>query len=310
MKTLRRSLSVLLCLALLLLLPLPASAAGPIDLGRPCSLTLTYLWDRAPISGAAFDLYRAADVDEYAAYTLTEDFSAYQVRLEGLTTDGWRALAKTLAGYALRDGLAPLCSGTTDQSGVLRFRDLTPGLYLVVGHMAADAAMSYTSEPFLLALPGSDTASNGWTYDVEAAPKAACEPLPAEPVRRSVLKVWDDGGSSSRPASVTVRLLAGDKVYDTVTLRAENNWRHDWTDLPASDDRGAPIDWRIAEDTVPGYTASVSREDTTFILTNQAPSAQPPAKLPQTGLLWWPVPLFTAAGLLCLLLGRRRARRG
>ena len=34
----------------------------------------------------------------------------------------------------------------------------------------------------------------------------------------------------------------------------------------------------------------------------------PPPKLPQTGQLWWPVPLLVIAGLLFILAGWRRKR--
>ena len=35
----------------------------------------------------------------------------------------------------------------------------------------------------------------------------------------------------------------------------------------------------------------------------------PLANLPQTGQLWWPVPLLTIAGVLLLILGAARRRR-
>jgi len=33
-----------------------------------------------------------------------------------------------------------------------------------------------------------------------------------------------------------------------------------------------------------------------------------PPSLPQTGQLWWPVPVLAAAGLFCLVLGLLRRR--
>jgi len=35
----------------------------------------------------------------------------------------------------------------------------------------------------------------------------------------------------------------------------------------------------------------------------------PPNKLPQTGQLWWPVPVLLSAGLLLLLIGVVRRKR-
>ncbi len=45
----------------------------------------------------------------------------------------------------------------------------------------------------------------------------------------------------------------------------------------------------------------------------KTPSKKPDSKLPQTGVLWWPVPLLFAGGLTCYILGifmdRRREKR-
>lgn len=75
-----------------------------------------------------------------------------------------------------------------------------------------------------------------------------------------------------------------------------------------------------------GYTVSISREGITFVITNTlkpseepAPTPQPSSPptpgeptLPQTGVLWWLVPLLAILGALLLLLGwglRRRDER-
>ena len=56
---------------------------------------------------------------------------------------------------------------------------------------------------------------------------------------------------------------------------------------------------------VPGYSSSIRETGDTFILTN-TPERQ---KLPQTGLLWRPVPVLAAAGLLPLILGMLLRRK-
>ena len=132
-----------------------------------------------------------------------------------------------------------------------------------------------------------------------------------------VLKVWR-GGAQQRPEEIRVQLLRDGKVCDTVTLSAENGWRHTWEGLDAAHG------WQVVEQTVPeGYTVSISREGVTFVITNTLkPSEEPEPtpgtpdtpgeNLPQTGVLWWPVPLLAVLGALLLLLGwglRRRDER-
>ena len=74
-----------------------------------------------------------------------------------------------------------------------------------------------------------------------------------------------------------------------------------------------------------GYTVSISREGITFVITNTLKPFEEPEptptpgtpdtpgeNLPQTGVLWWPVPLLAVLGALLLLLGwglRRRDER-
>lgn len=330
----RKILPVLLAflLALALLPSVPAEAAGQIDLTEPVSLTIQYTCDGKAAANAAFSIYLAADVSERAEFTLTEDFSEYPVSLENLDGEGWNALASTLAGYAQRDQLSPLAAGNTDQNGMLTFstneNGLRPGLYLVIGETYVNGKVSYAAEPFLISLPDEDDTGNTWSYEVTARPKYTAQEEPENgTVSRRVRKVWkDEGSEDSRPSRVTVQLLRDGKVYDTVTLDQEGNWRYTWDDLDADHS------WTVVEKELPGYTVRVSREGATFVVTNtrkknherpgsgggsghsgsSGPSAATKgskgAALPQTGALWWPVPALLMAGVLLLILGYIRWR--
>jgi hypothetical protein len=57
---------------------------------------------------------------------------------------------------------------------------------------------------------------------------------------------------------------------------------------------------------ISGYVVNIDQHGDTFLLTNS------PVKpsLPQTGVLWWPVPVLAAAGLVFLIAGHLlRGRR-
>ena len=175
---------------------------------------------------------------------------------------------------------------------------------------------TYTVEPSLICLPCADETSNTWDYDAALAPKHDREPLPPAPsddtVERKVLKVWDDGNAASRPQEITVQLLKGGVVYDTVRLNAKNSWRYTWSKLPKYDASGRRITWTVTETAVGGYTVSIRQEGVTFVVTNsRTPStpAQPstPAgpSLPQTGTVWWPVGLLAVCGAVLVLAGLR-----
>ena len=318
--------SLLACLLLAALLPTAAMARGLIDTGKPVSLTVRY-----PCKGITFRLYRVAEVSAYGEYTLTGDFQDDPVTLKQPDQAGWRALAATLDGYAARDQRKPLATRETDANGQLIFSGLEAGMYLVTWQKHTTSGYTYTPVPFLVSLPGLDGEDN-WVYDVTAGPKYDREKVPVRPgavtVDRKVLKVWeDDGAEDARPESITVQLLRNGKVYDTVTLSGKNRWSYAWDGLSKDDT------WQVVEADVPEeYTVTVSREGITFVVTNtlteelpdeptpegplpevpeenipDEPVPQGPA-LPQTGVLWWPVPLLACAGMALFLAGWARRR--
>ena len=295
---------LLLCASIL---PTAVTARGLIDLTKKTSLTLDYV-----CSGASFQLYRAADISAYGEYTLTKEFSGYAVALPQKSQDGWRELAVTLAGYAARDKLAPLRKGVTDKNGRLVFDDLTAGLYLVTGTRTTSGGYRYTPTAFLVSLPGLD-AEDRWAADVTGKPKYDRDKIPSggggeTTIDKRVLKIWKDGENIARPSKIEVQLLRDGKVYDTVTLNEKNNWRHEWKKL------GDSYTWQIVEKTVPtGYTVSSSPDRSGVVITNtmeKIPEKPAPGKLPLTGLLWWPVGLMAAGGLLLLLSGLRLRKNG
>ncbi len=320
-------------LCVLLLLPAEAMAAEAIDVDQDVTLTLHYEHEGKPVSGVHFDLYQVAEVNAYAEFTLTGDFKNYPVKISRLTADEWKTLAETLKSYAEQDELRALDSSGTDDEGVLSFPDtqksLKPGLYLVVGKTLTVDGCSYRTEPFLVSLPGLDSSANTWNYNVTAEPKHTREELPPDTpedtVTRKVLKVWKNDAEKNRPEEVTVRLLKDGRIYDTATLNKKNDWSYTWDGLPKYNEDGSKAEWSVTEKAVDGYTVLIEKNGITYKVTNTGtgthsgtqtsgdsegqPSA--PTKLPQTGMLWWPVPLLAAGGLCFLILGAadRKKRR-
>lgn len=316
MKVRKRIRSVLLCMLAALLLPVQAWAAGSIELSRAVNLTVSYTDGDTPLSGAQFDLYFVASVDEYGALTPTAAFSQFNVDIRGKNDEAWKVLASTLEGFVLRDSVAPTDSGMSGPEGTVSFPNqadaLEQGLYLVLGRRHTQGGLIYDAAPFMVLLPGLDKENNAWAYDVTVNPKHDSRPEPVDDtITRKVLKVWEDKGhETERPEEVIVQLLRDGAVYDTVTLSAANNWRHTWTGL---EDR---YQWTMVEKELEDYTVGITREGVTFVVTNTYtgqsdhpnPPGTPDSRLPQTGQLWWPVPVLIAGGLLLLVIGLLRRR--
>lgn len=182
-------------------------------------------------------------------------------------------------------------------------------------------------------------------YDKDKVPNNP-KPTP-EFITRKVLKVWDDNDSESRPQNITVQLLRDGEVYDSVVLNEKNNWRYTWADL--SDEfkwnvvENTPSGYQVSI-TLEGVTFVVT--NTHKDITPDEPDTPPPNNpldnpknpdnpdnpdnsstpnepnlpdapiipheptLPQTGQLWWPVPLLITAGLFLIVLGLAAKRSG
>lgn len=282
----------------------PVALASGVDVQRQATLSVYFGKDGAGFADVPFAIYRVADVSESGHYTLTGDFADYPVTLQGLDSAGWRALAQTLDAYVARDGLQPLQAGKTGANGQVAFSTLQAGLYLVRGESTRQGEERHTPEPLLVSLPAQAQAG-ARDYDVSVSCKFDSVPDTGATVTRKVIKVWkNDGEGAARPEEISVQLLENGAVVETVTLGEHNHWEYTWQGL------NGHSTWQVVEEQTPtGYSVCVVREGTTFVLTNTYASGTlltptpVPSNIPQTGMLWWPVPLLACAGLLLLVVG-------
>lgn len=260
-----------------------------------------------------FTLYRVAQFSETGKFILEEPFSNYQIKLEDLDSEGWRALAETLEGYVKKDQITPLDKQKTDDKGNIEWKNLEKGLYLVLGEQTKDEQYLYTPMPTLITLP--NRMQNGeWDYHVKISLKYSQEEIFQEQeIDFDVIKIWkNEPNKENRPKKIVVHLLKDGNIYDTVELKKENNWQYTWEKLPLQ------ASWLVVEKEVPeNYTVTSTREGNSFILTNTYTSSKENKKqeqmkhpkLPQTGQLWWPVPVLFAFGLLLIMVGAKKHKK-
>lgn len=297
-----RRLFVLLLAALLL--PLSARAAGSN------SITIRYDREGQPIAGAAFQLYRMTGTYETAQ-------------------DAYAAVLTT--------GQKPLVTAETDAQGTALFSGLDDGTYLLTGtpHKVGDKILE--PEMSLLTLPGKDEAGNPLA-DITVQPKFEVKNDTAL-IEYRVIVLWEDAPTAYRtlsdqwkhPEVVDVYLYRNGTLEDTVQPGRTNNWQQTWTETDPT------AIWAVVEDVPDGYTARYDRDGNTFIIIN-TPKVEDPSeptetepeetkpqentkpqettkpsgpKLPQTGQLWWPVPVLALIGFVLFLLGwiRRKESR-
>ena len=304
MRIVKRILLTLTCLLVLCVSALASEQTG--------SITLHFNIDGEPVSGASFQVYRLAELRDDGSYVLTPQYASYPVK-PASTEQEWQTLYVTYAGYTRRDQLTSSAQGVIDENGIVTLSELPKGLYLVLGDRIETEATSVLPSECLLSLPA--RRGEDWCFEVDVDVKSEVKPLSgSETVERRAIKIWDDAGhEDERPDKITVQLLCDGEIFDMADLTAENNWRYVWDELDAA------CRWEVVEKECPDYTVKVEKSGVTFTLTNNhVPSETPPKKpdpatpkprLPQTGQLWWPVPLLAFTGAVLLVLGVRKRRK-
>lgn len=259
--------------AVVSVMPITGFAAETIHTDQRVTVEFRYRNGDQVIPNAYFSLYKVADTNDSTYMTVSSEFAPYADNVSGLASlntlsqTQWLTLASSLDGYVRRDGLVPDAKGTTDQNGELVLSELEAGLYLVLGNrISASDGYIYSAVPFMMFLPGENTATGEWSYDVIVSPKFEKESAPSgdDVITRKVLKVWDDAGYEAlRPNEVIVQLLKDGKVYDTQTLSKDNNWRYSWNNLNPN------YEWDVIEKKAEGYSSSITRTGITFTITNK-----------------------------------------
>ena len=77
-------------------------------------------------------------------------------------------------------------------------------------------------------------------------------------------KSWDDGDNQdgNRPNAITVHLMAGEEILDTVTVTEEDDWEYAFTNLLRFHN-GSEFDYRVVEVAIDDYTATYDGHDIT-----------------------------------------------
>lgn len=296
---------LILLLAALMLLPLQTLAAGIIDTSRDVSLTVKVRCEELALPGATVAVCQISQMDSRGNLTPLPEYSEFSQLLDirGEDAGRWREAALVLERHIVSSETKPTDTVVSDANGLALFpsgeTSLAQGLYLVLGIHHTQENYVYSTAPFFVLLPSRE--NSAWNYDVRAEAKAEeTEAL----ISLRVVKAWEDKyWESKRPSNITVRLLCDEQVYDTVTLPINGRWAYQWAGLEAAHN------WWVEEAPVEGYLTQVYREGNTFVVKNvyQKPGTGDPT-LPQTGQLWWPVPVMLAVGLLLILLGLLRRK--
>ncbi len=318
------------CIVLVIVMLALMSAVCVQATESKCELDILYQHDGEPITDVSASAYYIGSFDNNGDITLAGNFAHYSV---DTSTDNLSALAQTLYGYVLLDKITPEHTAVSDDTGAVVMTDMDKGVYLVTSKRLVKEDEVFITEPQLIFLPWKE--DEEWLYRRTMLAKCRMIMMNDTPISAKVLKVWDDENYENlRPTSIKATLLRDDEVYDTVELSADNNWRHTWEFLPSY------YIWTVVEEIPQGYEVIQTQEGITRVLTNSydttpspttptEPTSNPttqtePAttqettenttspetteKLPQTGQLWWPVPILFVLGVVLITVGIKKRK--
>ena len=323
MKHKNYSLHNFLCIVLTFIMLFLTSVTYVQATESKCELDILYQHNGEPITDVSASAYYIGSFDNNGDITLSGSFANYSV---DTSTDDLTALAQTLYGYVLLDKITPEHTAVSDDTGAVFMTDMDKGVYLVTSKRHVRDDEVFITEPQLIFLPWLE--DEQWLYRRSMLAKCRMITMDDTPVSVKVLKVWDDDGSENiRPTSIKATLLRDDEVYDTVELSADNNWRHTWEFLPSY------YIWTVVEEIPSGYEVIQTQDGITRVLTNSfkdtstptepttdttlptqttptdsTPPTPTPPKLPQTGQLWWPVPILLILGVALIIVGVAKRR--
>lgn len=314
-KNTRISAAVLCALGLLLYfmagLLTPASAAA----AETGSLTLVCESDGMIMAGMDWNIYRIGSHLDTGEFVLEGDFAEYPVSFEDLSVSAIQDAANTLENYAKLDGIMPIASGVTADDGTLTFEGLEKGLYLLSGEKITLEGSVCTPAAAIVEIKADENGS----YDLTVNPKFEIEEPVPTPSEYSVSKVWaGDENTNARPDSIVVDIFADGELAETVTLNEDNGWAYSWTSENAAEwsveERDVPAGYKVVYrgngadfEIVNTYENSSSTAGGTDSKITSVPdtTSSVPEKIPQTGQLWWPVPVLSIAGLVLIAIGWR-----
>lgn len=283
MKIRRRIPTIIICLCMLITLLHPRASFA--DSGGGLVLHYGY-------SNARFYLYQVADQNKQ----LTGSFAGYDISLDCENNAEWQALALRLEKIVEEKGLTPWAKQQTGERGDAVFDHLAEGWYLVTGDSVRINGITYQPVAFVVNVTDgiqtkadvkhSPVPEEPTEPEEPTSPEEPISPEPEEPTNPEEPTSPEEPEKPERPGGSHDHGGGGDSGGDEVTESSK------------------PEITTIVDQNVPGGGQKTPE-------TAEIPEQEVPlARLPQTGQLWWPVPLFLGGGCLLILAAVVCRKRG
>lgn len=308
------------------------------------TITIINNVDGEPVDGMSYSIYKAAE-RVGGKFELYGDFADCPVSLNELDDASAQDAADTLEVYARNGGYAPIASAVSDAEGIASAAGLGDGVYLISGEKLTVGSKLYTPMAILVEIAGEDVEVHAkigaedvpqpvevdykviklWQNEVDESARPA--EIAVELYKNGELYdtvtlnaendwAYEWKGLEDEEWSVVEKDVADSY---TVTYRNEGaefavintyNKPDDSSSESAVDSVPSSSDVS-SEDSLSSGDASMANDSNSSSASQSSSSnsSSQPNKVPQTGQLWWPVPILCVAGLVFVAAGIRVKKR-
>ncbi len=281
--------------------------------------------------GMQWELYKISEVTEDGKLKPIEVFSGFKIPDFLHYEEEIQDLAYTLENYITLIHPEAVQSGKINNDGELVFSGLEEGWYIAVPKRIITVDAEYVASSSLICITGKHLYSSVWGTNITIVPKVNKFPREKFPKKDVIIQFFHEKSDYQSVEEIVVEIYHDGKIYDHVVLDEGNNWSYIVPDVPDDDS-----EWVITQENTPDKVYPLFDRETvmikdkpTYIISVWNRKEEPDYSindgedkpesssgdenyLPQTGQLWWPVPILTSGGLLTVCLGvvlKRKERR-
>lgn len=253
---------------LLLMLILPLNVLGlsttdsieQIDITKENNLTINYNYNDYNFDNTKVNVYSVASISSDYQYELSNSFSKYPLKINGLKIDDWQIFEDTLISYISADNIDEDYSLEIKNNSI-KLTNLKSGLYFVETEKIDNETYTLEFDKFLINLPNLSEVGK-WEYGVVANPKIIEHTKNYENITYTVTKLWEDN-LDNRPNEISIEIYKDNILFEEQILSSKNNWQYEWTTL----DDGST--WNVVERNIPEYyTVSIYKNNNIFKIIN------------------------------------------
>ncbi|MBP3280661.1 MAG: Cna B-type domain-containing protein [Butyrivibrio sp.] len=246
-----------------------------------------------------------------------------------------------LLAYIKENNISPVAEKLSEGDGKTYYTDLELGVYYVLSDKVEAGGYTHSFVNFLYPVPILEMTETG-NVRVNYNPSASPKKSKIASVHCSLRKRWSDSGNTAnRPQTVTFRIYCDGEFMEEVTLSSENDWYYEWG--ISGDHTFSVEEVNVASGYSSDIQVVQNGHDFEYVCTNSfnppppgdnppPPGDNPPGdtppgipdlpevlgairdlpqvlgarRLPQTGQLWWPLPILVIAGVFLIVKGIRK----